>query len=209
MEVAMHYIVTVNGRQHTVELTENGHQRQVTLDSQPLSIDWRLVGRDTSTAATHSDDPSADQYSLVSGIQSYVAYARRLDEHPDDEQSSKRIEVMVQGHPYVLEVQDARSQALASLAGGIHASGEASIRAPMPGLVSSVLVSIGDEVQRGETIVVLEAMKMENDLTTPRAGRVRALRVTKGQTVSQDDVLAIIGDVEDQDHQGDDQVELD
>jgi biotin carboxyl carrier protein len=42
--------------------------------------------------------------------------------------------------------------------------------------------------------VVLEAMKMENDLTTPRSGQIRALRVTKGQTVSQDDPLATIGD---------------
>jgi biotin carboxyl carrier protein len=203
----MRYIVTIKGRQHSIELVENGHQRQVTLDSRPLSIDWRLVGRDESTAATRTDDPTADQYSLVSGTLSYVAYARRLDEHPEDGQSGRRIEVLVQGHPYLVEVQDARAQALASLAGGTHASGEASIRAPMPGLVSNVLVSLGDEVQRGQTIVVLEAMKMENDLTTPRAGRVRALRVTKGQTVSQDDVLATIGDLEDQDS-GTDQVDI-
>jgi biotin carboxyl carrier protein len=198
----MHYIVTVNGRQHDIELVENGHQRRVILDSRPLSIDWRLVGSDQA-AATRSDDPTADMYSLVSGIHSYVAYARRLDEHSLDEQSGRRIEVMVHGQPYVVEVQDARAQALASLAGGTHASGEASIRAPMPGMVSNVLVSLGDEVQRGQTIVVLEAMKMENDLTTPRAGRVRALRVTKGQTVSQDDVLATIGDPEDKENRSD------
>jgi len=203
----MHYIVTVNGRQHDVELVENGHQRQVTLDSRSLAIDWRLVGRDQA-AATRSDDPTADEYSLVSGIHSYVAYARRLDDHSLDEHSGRRSEVMVHGQPYVGEVQDARSQALASLAGGTHASGEASIRAPMPGLVSNVFVSLGDEVQRGQTIVVLEAMKMENDLTTPRAGRVRALRVTKGQTVSQDDVLATIGDPEDKDTRSD-QTDLD
>jgi biotin carboxyl carrier protein len=101
---------------------------------------------------------------------------------------------VVQGRPYVVEVQDARSRALASLAGAAHASGEATIRAPMPGLVSSVLVTSGEEVQRGQTIVVLEAMKMENDLTAPRAGYVRVLRVAKGQTVSQDEVLATIGD---------------
>jgi biotin carboxyl carrier protein len=53
---------------------------------------------------------------------------------------------------------------------------------------------VGDEVHRGQTIVVLEAMKMENDLTTPRSGQVRTIRVAKGQTVSQDDVLATIGD---------------
>jgi biotin carboxyl carrier protein len=199
----MRYTVTVNGRQYTVLLEENGHRRQVTLDSRPLAIDWRVVGGDASTAASHIDDSTADQYSLVCGTRVYVAFARELDGHVEEEQSRKRIEVLVRGQPYVLEVQDARSQALASLAGGTHASGEASIRAPMPGLVANVLVSVGDDVQRGQTIVVLEAMKMENDLTTPRSGRVRALRVTRGQTVSQDDVLATIGDAEDQNSRSD------
>lgn len=191
----MRYVVTVNGRQHTIDLEENGHLRSVTLNSRPLTIDWRLLGR-SQPAATHPDDPKADQYSLLVGNQSYAAYARSLEETTRDEHSGRRIEVLVQGQPYLVEVQDARSQALASLAAGTHASGEAAIRAPMPGLVSNVLVTLGESVQRGQTIVVLEAMKMENDLTTPRAGRVRTIRVTKGQTVSQDDVLASIGDPE-------------
>jgi len=64
----------------------------------------------------------------------------------------------------------------------------------MPGLVSNVLAAVGDEVMRGQNIVVLEAMKMENDLTTPRQGIVKSLRVAKGQAVNQGDLLAIIGD---------------
>jgi biotin carboxyl carrier protein len=192
----MRYVVTVNGRQHTIDLEENGHLRRVTLNARPLTIDWRLLGRSQS-AATRPDDPTADQYSLLVGNQSYAACASSLDETTGDEPSGRRIEVLVQGSPYLVDVQDARSQALASLAAGTHASGEATIRAPMPGLVSNVLVTLGESVQRGQTIVVLEAMKMENDLTTPRAGRVRTIRVAKGQTVSQDDVLASIGDPED------------
>jgi biotin carboxyl carrier protein len=69
------------------------------------------------------------------------------------------------------------------------------IRAPMPGLVSNVLVSEGDEVQRGQAVVVLEAMKMENDLSATRAGSVKSLRVAKGQTVAQGEALAVIGDL--------------
>ena len=189
----MGYVVTVNGRQHTLDLEENGHLRRVTLNSHTLTIDWRTIGRDL-PASGHPEDQIADQYSLLVGTASYTAYVRSLDEAEGRERTGRKLEVVVQGRPYVVEVQDARSQALASLAGAAHASGEASIRAPMPGLVSNVLVTVGEEVQRGQTIVVLEAMKMENDLTTPRAGYVRALRVTKGQTVSQDDVLATIGD---------------
>jgi biotin carboxyl carrier protein len=191
----MSYVVTVNGRQHTLDLEENGHIRRVTLNSRTLTIDWRTVGREQPTSS-RPDDQIADQYSLLVGTASYTAYVRSLDEASGDERTGRKLEVVVQGRPYVVEVRDARSQALASLAGAAHTSGEAAIRAPMPGLVSNVLVTLGEQVQRGQTIVVLEAMKMENDLTAPRAGYVRALRVAKGQTVSQDDVLATIGDAE-------------
>ncbi|HEX2350831.1 MAG TPA: acetyl-CoA carboxylase biotin carboxyl carrier protein subunit, partial [Ktedonobacterales bacterium] len=68
------------------------------------------------------------------------------------------------------------------------------IRAPMPGLVSNVLAQEGQEVARGQAIIVLEAMKMENDLVTPRAGVVKRVGAAKGQTVNQGDMLAIIGD---------------
>ncbi|MGZ3678949.1 MAG: acetyl-CoA carboxylase biotin carboxyl carrier protein subunit, partial [Ktedonobacterales bacterium] len=80
------------------------------------------------------------------------------------------------------------------LAAGAHVSGDAPIRAPMPGLVRSVLAEQGAEVQRGQTVVVLEAMKMENDLPSPRAGIIKFVRVEQGQTVNQGDILAIIGD---------------
>jgi biotin carboxyl carrier protein len=49
-------------------------------------------------------------------------------------------------------------------------------------------------VQRGQAVIVLEAMKMENDLMTPRTGIVKSLRVAKGQAVNQGDLLAVIGD---------------
>jgi biotin carboxyl carrier protein len=65
----------------------------------------------------------------------------------------------------------------------------------MPGLVSNVLVAEGAEAQRGQAVIVLEAMKMENDLTAPRPGIVKSLRVAKGQTVNQGDLLAVIGDL--------------
>jgi len=188
----MRYSVSVNGRQHTVELEEDGHLRRLTLDQRTFVVDCRHVGFDQ--ASPPSSVTPADLYSLLVGDQSYTAYARELEDGGGEELAGRRIEVSVRGHPYTVEVQDARALALASLAEGTHPGGEAGIRAPMPGLVANVLVAVGDEVQRGQTIVVLEAMKMENDLTTPRAGRVRSLRVVKGQAVSQGEVLATIGD---------------
>ncbi|PWT72912.1 MAG: hypothetical protein C5B60_08870, partial [Chloroflexi bacterium] len=151
----MRYVVSVNGEKHTVELEEDGHLRELTLDQRRMALDWRLIGR--ALAAAYDGDTRADQYSLLIGDRSYAAYARLLDETGGGETPGRKVEVLVHGIPYVVEVQDARSLALASLAGGAHASGEATIRAPMPGLVANVLVSVGEEVHRGQAIVVLEA----------------------------------------------------
>ena len=70
--------------------------------------------------------------------------------------------------------------------------GEATILAPMPGLVVRYTVEIGQQVDTGDTVVVLEAMKMENALPSPATGRIRALPFEHGATVNKGDVLAII-----------------
>ena len=72
-------------------------------------------------------------------------------------------------------------------------AGETPIVAPMPGLILSYEVKVGDEVKTGDNIVVLEAMKMAIDLPTPVDGRVKSLGLKPGDHVTQGDVLAIIG----------------
>jgi biotin carboxyl carrier protein len=62
-------------------------------------------------------------------------------------------------------------------------SGEATVDAVMPGKVVRVLVAMGDEVRAGQGVIVVEAMKMENEIAAPRAGRVKSIDVTAGQTV--------------------------
>ena len=66
------------------------------------------------------------------------------------------------------------------------------IPAPMPGKVVRVLVNEGDSVERGQGIVVIEAMKMQNVMKSPKAGRVSSLRAVTGVTVNAGDVLAIV-----------------
>ncbi len=61
--------------------------------------------------------------------------------------------------------------------------------APMPGTILKVSVNVGDTVKAGDSIVVLEAMKMENDITAPKDGVVKTIAVAKGQTVAKGDVL--------------------
>ena len=66
------------------------------------------------------------------------------------------------------------------------------IKAPMPGTIIAVKKNVGDAVKAGETVVVLEAMKMENDIVAPSDGVVKSIVATKGSTVNTDDVLVVI-----------------
>ena len=72
-------------------------------------------------------------------------------------------------------------------------SGEVLVKAPMPGLVVAVTVSVGDTVRAGQGLVQLEAMKMENELLAPAGGTVRAVHASKGQTVNVGQLLITIG----------------
>jgi biotin carboxyl carrier protein len=190
----MRYVVLIAGHKHTVDVPANGHVRTVTFDGRELTVDWQAVGEEDLRAGGDAAD-RANHISILVGDRSYEAYVRAL--LPESGESGKSgdrlVEVMIRGRPYLVTVRDERAEALASLAGGTHASGDALIRAPMPGLVVNVLAGEGMEVKRGQTVVVLEAMKMENDLTAPRPGVVKSVKVYKGQTVNQGHVLAIVG----------------
>jgi biotin carboxyl carrier protein len=65
----------------------------------------------------------------------------------------------------------------------------ASVKAPMPGLVLKVLTAVGDVVQKGDTLLVLEAMKMENVIKSPTDGTIAAIEVQQGQTVEKNQVM--------------------
>lgn len=65
--------------------------------------------------------------------------------------------------------------------------------APMPGTVLGIKVNVGDSVKAGDVIIVLEAMKMENDIVAPCDGTVKQIFVQKSSTVNTDDILAVIG----------------
>lgn len=73
------------------------------------------------------------------------------------------------------------------------AAGAGSVTAPMPGTILDVKVSVGDQVKAGQTVVILEAMKMENEIGAPQDGTVKEVRVQKGAAVNSGDVLVTIG----------------
>jgi len=93
------------------------------------------------------------------------------------------------------EVAEARSAAVAALvrqARGAAAAGPVTVRSPMPGRVVKILVRAGERVAAAQAVVVVEAMKMENELRAPRAGTVRELRCAEGATVEAGQDLVVI-----------------
>jgi pyruvate carboxylase subunit B len=94
------------------------------------------------------------------------------------------------GERFEVEVLDERTHHIQSLIGASReARGPASLRAPMPGLVVRILVEPGEAVAAGQGLVVLEAMKMENELKAPAAAVVESIAVTAGQAVEKGAVV--------------------
>ena len=73
------------------------------------------------------------------------------------------------------------------------AAGKAgALKSPLPGVITDILVEVGQEVQAGDNVVVLEAMKMANNLQAEKSGKVTAICVKVGQSVMEDDTLVVI-----------------
>ncbi|GGA72519.1 acetyl-CoA carboxylase biotin carboxyl carrier protein subunit [Edaphobacter acidisoli] len=99
--------------------------------------------------------------------------------------------VWIGGKRYSFVLDDPRS--LAGRRGsGAGAEGPRPVKAPMPGRVVRVLVAAGEEVADGQGVVVIEAMKMQNELKSPKSGRVSRVAVTPGDTVGSGDILVIV-----------------
>lgn len=96
----------------------------------------------------------------------------------------------IDGYKYTVEAIDERTRAIRDLtAKSAGASGPAPLKAPMPGLIVRVNVTVGDQVQVGQGLIVMEAMKMENELRTTVAGTVKAILVEPGKAVEKGALL--------------------
>jgi biotin carboxyl carrier protein len=105
--------------------------------------------------------------------------------------SGEAVDVFVGPRRYTLTLTDPKRLRSATAASG-NSDGAARIVAPMPGKVVRVLVEQGAQVEAGAGIIVVEAMKMQNEMKAPKAGVVAALHVAVGATVNGGDVLAVI-----------------
>ena len=119
---------------------------------------------------------------------------------PPLSENARTFNVHVAGQYFRVEVDPADEDGAVSgqrdgavgVSGGVEEAPDVPVAAPMPGLVSSFAVEIGQPVSVGDTVVVLEAMKMENSMPSPVAGVVKSLPAAVGTTVRKGDVLATI-----------------
>ena len=101
--------------------------------------------------------------------------------------------INVNGKSYDVEVEEIRNGApVAQAPKATGTAGSVKVEAPMPGNVLKVNVKVGDTVAEGQTLAVLEAMKMENDIVAPCDGTIKSINTPKGASVNTDDVLAVI-----------------
>ncbi|HZP46594.1 MAG TPA: biotin/lipoyl-containing protein [Candidatus Binataceae bacterium] len=165
----MRYVATLAGVEHEFEIEElSGHALRLRLGDELFEADVRRAG------------PSS--YSILIGERSFdLEVARRDDE----------LMVVARDAAVPVLLQDALRRTR-STGGRASAGGKTEIKAMMPGRVVTLLVKVGDEVAAQQGIVVVEAMKMENELKSPRAGKVTKINVTPGQTVEKGDLLVTI-----------------
>jgi len=155
----MIYVTSIHGREFTIELLDEHHIR---IDGQEFTIDFQTVG----------DQPV---YSLLLNGRSYDALV-----YPDEEVW----QVILQGEMYLANVEDEREKRLRAAMGRVISEHqEFFLKAPMPGLVIAVPVQNGQPVQKGDVLLVLESMKMQNELKSPRAGTIFRMRVKIGDSV--------------------------
>ena len=98
--------------------------------------------------------------------------------------------IAITGRRFEFSLEDPRVWKHGGAGGGAH--GKASILAPMPGKVVRILVAAGDEVKQGQGILVVEAMKMQNEMKAPRDGRVTVIAVAANASVTAGTLLAVV-----------------
>lgn len=158
----MKYVTVINNEQYEIDIDKEGG---ILVNGEPRDVDFLNLG--------------GALYSVITQNQS-------LEVVIDDEDHT--IAVMMNGRLYETQVLDERALLMAQRRGGLgNSSGE--VHSPMPGLIVQVSVEDGQEVKQGQTIVILESMKMQNELKAPIDGTVSSIHVEAGQTVDKNAFL--------------------
>ena len=162
----MYSVKSTEGKERQIEI-EKG---KLTLDGEPL--DWNL-----SRISEH-------HYHLISENKSYHVELVKAD------YKAKKLTVKVENEQFDLQVKDKMDLLLEKMGISTMAhSAIAGVKAPMPGLILDVLAKPGQEVKKGDPLMILEAMKMENVLKSQGEGVISSIEVAKGDSVEKNQVL--------------------
>ena len=163
----MKYFARIGNNEYEVEISD----AQVLLDGEPVAVDIVRSGL-------------PELYSVLFGGQSHEMLI-----------TSDRFNytVSIRSEQFQVQVQDERNRRLNQARKmPTLPDGELAITAPIPGLVVKVLINVGDPVEEGQPLVILEAMKMENEIRSMRSGVAKAILATPGQRVEQNAVLVVL-----------------
>ncbi len=166
----MRYTAIIGGEERLIEVTPRDNGYRVVIGGRELDLD-----------AVHLQGFAV---SLIAGTRSY-----RCDIDPG---KNGQIGVLVGETVYPLEILDERKLRMRRASGKFTLEGPQRIDAPMPGKVTRVMVKVGDQVEEGQGLVVVEAMKMENELKSPKAGKVTELHAIEGAAVESGAKLAVV-----------------
>jgi pyruvate carboxylase subunit B len=164
------YVVEINGERHDVNVGDG----KATVDGQPEAL------------ADLSDIEGSPVRMIRIGDEVFRVVAEKRE-------GRGRYSLWVDGYRFEVEALDERRRALRDLtASAAGPTGPAPIIAPMPGLIVRVNVAPGDTVEAGQGVVVMEAMKMENELRATGPGKVRSVEVTPGTAVEKGAILVAL-----------------
>lgn len=166
----MVYDIVISEKTYRVEVTRDGSRWSGTIDGKRFEVDAVPTARDI--------------LSILEGDGNAFEVKR-------ERALNGELHMLVGSSRYACEINDPRSlRTRRAAAGG--AEGPQKITAPMPGKVVRILAAQGDTVEAGKGVVVVEAMKMQNELKSPKSGKVQKVLVAEGATVNAGDTLAII-----------------
>jgi biotin carboxyl carrier protein len=164
--------VKLGEKLHTVELLRRGEQMRCSLDGRVLQ---------------------ADAVEVVPGVYSILMDGESIEVRvePQSEADIVELRVIIGIREFSVNVSDPRRWRR-HRGGAAEAEGRQQVLAPMPGKIIRVLVKVGDSVEMKQGLVVVEAMKMQNEIRSPKSGKVERLMVIEGQAVNTGEILAII-----------------
>jgi biotin carboxyl carrier protein len=165
----MTYDVIVDNKTHQVELTRGEKTWLCKVDGQEIEVDAELTARDV--------------MSVLVGNKAYEIKRERS--------LQGELHMVIGSARYAVDVQDPRSLRTRRALAGVEA-GPQKVKAPMPGKIVRVMVAEKDQVKAGQGIIVMEAMKMQNEMKSPKDGVVQKIHAAEGSAVNAGDTLAII-----------------